>query len=298
MSNLQKRLITGTALTLGMTAILFGDGVISIKPFLPLCMMVLALVTCLEFFALEQVPQTLFYRLFPSALITAIGLQWFVYYIHVLDFSWSPVLLASNDRSVPVISIATLIVYFFAAVSLLILDSITTHSGKLGSRGFVISCFVFAYLVLPALSLMKIQHMPDIPTTLALAVTIFVPKLGDVGAFFTGTFLGKHKMAPRLSPKKTWEGFAGGMVVAMLTAVGINEIGPEPLFKGGVLQAMLFGLVVGIAGVLGDLFESLIKRRANAKDASASVPGFGGVLDVVDSVLFAAPTAYLFFVLM
>lgn len=126
-----------------------------------------------------------------------------------------------------------------------------------------------------------------------LALTIFVPKCGDIGAFFTGTFLGRHKMTPILSPKKTWEGFAGGLVASVLAAVVGSFL--APVFAGGIAEAAAFGVVVGIAGVLGDLAESLIKRDGQSKDAAQSIPGFGGVLDVIDSVLFAAPVAYVWF---
>jgi phosphatidate cytidylyltransferase len=131
---------------------------------------------------------------------------------------------------------------------------------------------------------------PDLRGEAALALVFFVPKFGDIGAYFTGRLLGRHRMTPLLSPKKTWEGLAGGMVASMLIAVGINRL-VSPVV-GSDLQAALFGLVVGLAGVLGDLAESLIKRDGGQKDASRVVPGFGGILDVVDSVLFAAPVAW------
>ncbi len=126
--------------------------------------------------------------------------------------------------------------------------------------------------------------------TLALALAIFVPKCGDIGAYFTGRFLGRHKMAPVLSPKKTWEGAAGGLAASVLVAVGINRLGP--VIPYGLAGAVGFGVSVGIAGMLGDLAESLIKRDCRTKDASQVVPGFGGVLDVVDAVVFAAPVVY------
>jgi phosphatidate cytidylyltransferase len=126
--------------------------------------------------------------------------------------------------------------------------------------------------------------------TLALALAIFVPKMGDTGAYFTGRLLGRHPMTPVLSPKKTWEGAAGGLAAAALTALAIDRLGP--VFSSALLAAG-FGLTVGVAGMLGDLAESLLKRDGERKDAAATVPGFGGVLDVVDSVIFAAPVAYL-----
>src|SRR5262249_50867561 len=122
-----------------------------------------------------------------------------------------------------------------------------------------------------------------------LALTIFVPKCCDIGAYFTGRFLGKHRMTPVLSPKKTWEGAAGGLASAVLVAFVINAF--DPVFNNTLVVAG-FGFTVGAAGMLGDLAESLIKRDCRIKDASQAVPGFGGVLDVIDALLFAAPVAY------
>lgn len=152
-----------------------------------------------------------------------------------------------------------------------------------------------AYVALLASFFVQLRWLPDPDNrhrgTLALALAIFVPKMGDTGAYFTGRLLGRHKMAPVLSPKKTWEGAAGGMVAAVLTALAINAVGP--IVPGGGLGVVGFGLSVGVTGLLGDLAESLIKRDCQQKDASQIMPGFGGVLDVVDAILFAGPVAYL-----
>jgi phosphatidate cytidylyltransferase len=136
-------------------------------------------------------------------------------------------------------------------------------------------------------------------STMAIALTVFVPKCGDIGAFFTGKYLtggllGRNLMAPRLSPTKTWQGFGGGLLAAVAASVGLNCI--APIIPGGVAGAVGFGITVGLAGVLGDLAESLIKRDSQQKDASRTLPGFGGVLDVIDSLLFAAPVAYVWLV--
>jgi phosphatidate cytidylyltransferase len=131
---------------------------------------------------------------------------------------------------------------------------------------------------------------PDLRGESALALTIFVAKGADIGAYFTGRMVGRTRMTPLLSPKKTWEGLAGGLAFAAAVAVGLNRVMTPVL--GGDGRAALFGLAVGGAGVLGDLAESLVKRDCRQKDAAHTVPGFGGVLDVVDSVLFAGPVAY------
>jgi phosphatidate cytidylyltransferase len=126
--------------------------------------------------------------------------------------------------------------------------------------------------------------------TVALAMAMFVPKGCDIGAYFTGRLLGRHRMTPVLSPKKTWEGAAGGLLLAVGVAFALDSFGP--VIPGGAFSTVAFGLTVGMAGMLGDLAESLIKRDCQQKDASHIVPGFGGVLDVVDAILFAAPVTY------
>jgi phosphatidate cytidylyltransferase len=126
--------------------------------------------------------------------------------------------------------------------------------------------------------------------TAALALAIFVPKCCDIGAYFTGRLFGRHQMVPILSPKKTWEGAAGGLAVATVVALGIDQM--ASVVRGSLPMAAGLGLALGVAGMLGDLAESLIKRDCQQKDASNVVPGFGGVLDVVDAILFGAPVAY------
>lgn len=153
--------------------------------------------------------------------------------------------------------------------------------------------FVTVYLgVLPSF-FVQIRFLPVPHTALILLLTIFVTKCGDIGAYAAGNLFGKHKFSPLLSPKKTWEGFFGGLLASVLTAVGLSFAGP--IFRYGILEAIGFGIVVGFAGVLGDLAESLLKRDIGIKDAAKSIPGMGGVLDVIDSLLFAAPVAYVWF---
>lgn len=133
-----------------------------------------------------------------------------------------------------------------------------------------------------------------------LLFSVFVVKVTDIGAYFTGMLTGRHKMIEWLSPKKTWEGFAGGMVVATVFAVGAGYA----LYGSGVLRLaggmsafmtlLVFGLLMAGLSVLGDLCESLLKRDASMKDSGSSIPGFGGVLDVLDSPLLAAPAMWLF----
>ena len=120
---------------------------------------------------------------------------------------------------------------------------------------------------------------------------IFTVKSSDTGAYTLGRLFGKHKFAPKISPGKTWEGLAGAVLFASVVAV---------LFASfcGIMSwpaAVVFGVVFAVFGQLADLIESMIKRDAGSKDSSEHVPGFGGILDVIDSLLATAPMAYLFF---
>ncbi|HPQ71262.1 MAG TPA: phosphatidate cytidylyltransferase [bacterium] len=117
--------------------------------------------------------------------------------------------------------------------------------------------------------------------------------INDSGAYFAGKSLGKHKMSPRLSPNKTWEGAIGGFAATVVLGVLIGA------FSGAftVLEGFILGVILGVVGPLGDLMESAIKRGANIKDSGTLLPGHGGVLDRIDSVLVCAPILYYYIVL-
>ncbi|MGH9519158.1 MAG: phosphatidate cytidylyltransferase [Terriglobales bacterium] len=112
---------------------------------------------------------------------------------------------------------------------------------------------------------------------------------GDVAALYVGKLLGRHKMAPRVSPGKTWEGAAGSFVVAGLVGLGFGF-----WFQHQPLRFLFLGLAINVAAQFGDLAESLLKRAAGAKDSGALLPGHGGVLDRIDAMLFAAPVLWFY----
>ncbi len=285
-ANLKMRAITSFALIVALALIVIGDDYFpSMIPFLTLLVLLATFLCACELDVLA-VHGNDHEDLFKIAILAPIGYFWYLHTQHN-----SP----PNDFT------ARLVLWFNTQLAII---GVVVMMAFEEMRSFWVNhdctrrtfnrAFITAYLVLPACVILDLRWSLG---TNALLVTFLVPKLGDVGAYLTGSLIGKHKMTPTLSPKKTWEGFFGGLIVSMLTAVAINFLGREPLFKNGVLEAMAFGLIVGLAGVFGDLFESMLKRDAMTKDASQSVPGFGGVLDVVDSVLFAAPVAYLFFLI-
>lgn len=136
-----------------------------------------------------------------------------------------------------------------------------------------------------------------------IVFTLIVTWIADAGAYFAGTFLGKHKLAPEISPKKTWEGFFGGLaasvIFSVLTALAYQLF--DYIFTGENHFTFNFIVIVVVAvvstflGLLGDLIASLLKRQCGVKDFGNLLPGHGGVMDRFDSVLFVAPFIYLVF---
>jgi phosphatidate cytidylyltransferase len=129
---------------------------------------------------------------------------------------------------------------------------------------------------------------------MAVVFLIATAKGADTGAYAFGRLAGRHKLWPSLSPKKTIEGAVGGMACAVLAALVVEAVARYAL-DGPILDwsvTVQYGVIVGAVAQLGDLMESMIKRDCERKDASTAVPGFGGVLDVIDSLMFAGPVAY------
>jgi phosphatidate cytidylyltransferase len=121
---------------------------------------------------------------------------------------------------------------------------------------------------------------------------VFVVKSADIGAYAIGSIFGRHKFSPKISPGKTWEGMCGAVAAAIIVAIGFAFICGIMTWR----SAVIFGLCFSFIGQMGDLAESMMKRDAEQKDSANKVPGFGGVLDIVDSPLVAAPLVYLFFI--
>jgi phosphatidate cytidylyltransferase len=227
-------------------------------------------------------------------LSVAFGTQWFV---------------MKTGEAAPVAALSwALVAFTVAAGCLFVLEVIGYRPQGRSLERLAAGFFILAYLGVPmafmvSLRLLCVENLgveqrgPDHLGILPLVSMVAVVKAGDIAAYLVGSLVGATKMAPVLSPGKTWEGaaasLAGSAAAAWLVLEGLGTAVPGLVVPaqpwGGWLA---FGLLVGGAGMLGDLAESLIKREAGAKDSGHSLGGLGGVLDLVDSLLFAAPVAW------
>jgi phosphatidate cytidylyltransferase len=283
---LRTRLWMGTLLIVLIVAVLLADPA-PWYPFLLLLLLVFSLAGCFELLHLLAPARKLPAWLCYTAVAALVASNWVA---HIPGLDWPP----SPDPWFWVLSVfaGAVLAAFLAEMA------VFQEPGESVVR-IALTVWLAAYLgVLPSFfAQLRWLGGPGSPGkaewgTAALALAVFVPKCCDIGAYFTGRLLGRHRMTPVLSPKKTWEGAAGGLAAAALAAVGIDRLGPAEVLNADPVREVLFGLSLGVAGMLGDLAESLIKRDCRQKDASHVVPGFGGILDVVDAILFAAPVAY------
>lgn len=153
----------------------------------------------------------------------------------------------------------------------------------------------FVYIGIPAIALyrMSIITLPNAPKGIAVYFALSVVLMGDIMAYFGGRLFGHHKLLPRVSPKKTIEGSAFGLLASGLTGVGIAW---HYQFSAPLWLVFIVCLGAGFAGQIGDLVASALKRVANCKDSSGLLPGHGGALDRIDAVLIGSPICSLIFI--
>lgn len=153
--------------------------------------------------------------------------------------------------------------------------------------GISLTLFGILYISWFLSYLIKIRFLPD--GAVWVAYLLSVTKAADIGAYLVGMRFGKHALIPHISPKKTIEGLFGGLLASVLAAFFLGPYLPLEFHKAHLLAQ---GLLIGVVGQIGDLSESMMKRFCDAKDSGSRLPGIGGVLDAVDSILFTAPIFY------
>jgi len=154
--------------------------------------------------------------------------------------------------------------------------------------------FTVVYTALPFCFALGLPKFSSAENTITLEVFFLFVLIwsSDSFAYFAGRLFGKHKMAPKISPKKTWEGFAGGVILTLILSFFIEKYFPE--LRGNWI---IVGFLVAVFAPLGDLVESQLKRTFGVKDSGNIIPGHGGILDRLDSFMICAPVVYLYFIL-
>ncbi len=168
---------------------------------------------------------------------------------------------------------------------------------KSNTAGIVaIATTLFGLMYVPWLLnfIQKINFFPNVEGKFFLLYFILVTKFSDMGAYAVGSLIGKHKMIPRISPGKTWEGFGGAIVVSTAASLAFVHFFWQPHVRHELAARDYPGRDMSSTAVIGDLIESLFKREAGVKDSGKFFPGIGGILDLLDSLLFNAPIMYLY----
>ena len=198
-------------------------------------------------------------------------------------------------RLVAASTLAFIVVFVMIAAALRRAAEKQTHDAIVRMAGTVLATLYLGGLAwfLMAIRVKRSPHFEG-STWMVLMILIIV-KSTDIGAYFGGRALGRHKLIPWLSPGKTWEGLICGVLTAGAIGAAMGWRMPNHDMRLAWWKGFVFGVVIGAIGQVGDLLESLMKRDAQVKDSGRLIPGFGGILDVIDSPLFAAPFAYLLF---
>lgn len=184
-------------------------------------------------------------------------------------------------------------VFWPAAIFIVFIRQFTRDNTFEALSGITTTLFGLAYIGVLLSYLFYIRAIDAYQGAWLVCFLILVTKMGDAGAYMLGNLIGRHALSPRISPKKTWEGFAGAVLASAITALIARSMLGTAM---GPVPALGLGAILGVVGQLGDLSESLIKRDCQVSDTSALMPGLGGILDVIDSLLFTAPLFYGFLI--
>ena len=283
-----RRLISSVILwSIVLTALFSGNKVLSDYVFL-FAMVFLAVTGLLEFYGLVEKRDLVCFKITGIAGGILLMVGTFLQLTGHIGTQGSPARVNDFETS--------FIILFVLGLCLRQFVSRSNTSGILA-----ISTTLFGLMYVPWLLnfIQKIQFFtfdPPFENTGKLYVLYFilVTKFSDTGAYTVGSLIGRHKMIPRISPGKTWEGFAGAILASVAASLAFTRFFRGNLAGMHLKHALLLGLLLGVCAVVGDLIESLFKREAGVKDSGKLFPGIGGILDLIDSLLFNAPIMYLY----
>ena len=250
-----------------------------------LIMVVLAVAGLAEFYGLVEKEGMVCFKI--SGMVGAVLLMagTFFHFQGVLGISGLPARVNDFETSFLILFVLGLCVRQFVS--------------KSNTKGILaISTTIFGLMYVPWLLnfIQKIHFFPGLEGNGKFYVLYFilVTKFSDTGAYVVGSLIGRHKMIPRISPGKTWEGFGGAIVISTGASLLFAHLAGDKLAGMTWIHATILGIVLSASAVVGDLIESIFKREAGVKDSGKFFPGIGGILDLLDSLLFNAPIMYLY----
>jgi phosphatidate cytidylyltransferase len=294
---LRTRLILGPFLILGLLLVVWGDEHLESLGYMPGLLLMPAFVVVGILAARELVAITRLRGIKASIILTPAAVLLGLAVSGALAGEGWLVAFLNTLTSVPDDDAASRIggAVVATAAALVLCGSLAYYARNKSAEGVLaatsVTLFAFVYLGLMGgfLLLIRREH-----TAWMFLGVLLVTKSYDIGAYFVGRWLGRTKLIAWLSPGKTWEGFYGGLLVSLTIGTLATLLGRATGITPGLAlwQGALFGALFGAIGQGGDLLASLLKRDAGVKDASKALPGFGGVLDVIDSPLLVAPVAY------
>ncbi|MGH7992606.1 MAG: phosphatidate cytidylyltransferase [Limisphaerales bacterium] len=176
----------------------------------------------------------------------------------------------------------------------LCLRQLVSRNGATGMIAIATTLFGLMYVPWLLNFIQKINFFPGVEGRYFLLYFVLITKFSDTGAYVVGSLIGRHKMVPRISPGKTWEGFVGAIVLSTAASLVFVHFFSNQMAGMNWFHAVVLGVVLSMTAVIGDLIESLFKREADVKDSGRFFPGIGGILDLLDSLLFNAPIMYLY----
>lgn len=288
-----RRLASTTVLWgIVLTAMFSGNLFIREYVFLAL-MLLLATTGLIEFYglvALRGLPCFKGWGLVSGSVLMAGTFFYVTSYQRSTGFSTMPA--KANDFE------TTVLIFFF--LGLCVREFISKERQAVAFTTMSTTLLGFMYVPWLLNFIQKINFLPTLPGhplvdgRFYVLYFIVVTKFSDLGAYCTGSLIGRHKMIPRISPGKTWEGLGGAVVVSTLASILFAHLAGPKLAGMNLTHAIVLGVILSLAAVVGDLIESIFKREAGAKDSGKFFPGIGGILDLLDSLLFNAPLMYLY----
>jgi phosphatidate cytidylyltransferase len=171
---------------------------------------------------------------------------------------------------------------------------LASRNGPTGLAAIATTLFGLMYVPWLLNFIQKINFFPNVEGKFFLLYFVLITKFSDTGAYVVGSLIGRHKMIPRISPGKTWEGLAGALALSTAASLVFVHFLGDRMTGMNWFHAVVLGVLLGVTAVIGDLIESLFKREAGVKDSGRFFPGIGGILDLLDSLLFNAPIMYLY----